>query len=109
LLFALAKSEHRKMEQIGVGGLGWHTLRHTYRSLPDETGAPVGVQQKLMRHSNVSTTMNVYGSSTLKAKRQANSKVVQMVMMQEAQQAKRSLLLRHVIVRLKNQTIAVSY
>jgi integrase len=53
--------------------------RHTYRSLLDETGAPVGVQQKLMRHSNVSTTMNVYGSSRLKAKQEANSKVVQMV------------------------------
>jgi hypothetical protein len=30
-----------------------------------------------------STTMNVYGSSTLRAKKQANSKVVQMVMRQE--------------------------
>jgi hypothetical protein len=33
-----------------------------------------------MRHSNVSTTMNVYGANTLRAKQQANSKVVQMVM-----------------------------
>jgi predicted DNA-binding protein (UPF0251 family) len=41
-------------------------------------------QQKLMRHSNVATTMNVYGSAFLKAKQQANSKVVQMVMKQEA-------------------------
>jgi integrase len=32
--------------QIGIAGLGWHTFRHTYRSLLDETGAPVGVQQK---------------------------------------------------------------
>jgi integrase len=71
-------------EQIGVAGLGWHTFRHTYRSLLDETGAPVGVQQKLMRHSNVATTMNVYGSSTLRAKKQANSKVVEMVMKQES-------------------------
>ena len=67
-------------ESIGIPRLGWHTFRHTYRSLLDETGAPVGVQQKLMRHSNVSTTMNIYGSSTLKAKQHANSKVVQMVM-----------------------------
>jgi len=42
------------------------------------------VQQKLMRHANVSTTMNVYGNSTLKAKQEANSKVVQMVMKQKA-------------------------
>jgi len=70
-------------EQIGIAGLGWHTFRHTYRSLLDETGAPIGVQQKLMRHSNVATTMNVYGNSTLRAKQQANSKVVQMVIKEE--------------------------
>jgi integrase len=46
----------------------------------DETGAPIGVQQKLMRHSNVATTMNIYGSSSLRAKQKANSKVVEMVM-----------------------------
>lgn len=73
-----------KGEEIGVPGLGWHTFRHTYRSLLDETGAPVGVQQKLMRHSNVATTMNVYGNASLRAKQEANSKVVQMVMRHEA-------------------------
>ena len=74
-------------DEIGVAGLGWHTFRHTYRSLLDETGAPVGVQQKLMRHANVATTMNVYGRATLRAKQQANSKVVQMVMSKEQPQS----------------------
>lgn len=64
-----------------MSGLGWHTFRHTYRSLLEDTGAPIGVQQRLMRHSNVSTTMNVYGNATLRAKQNANSKVVEMVMM----------------------------
>jgi integrase len=68
-----------KGEEVGIAGLGWHTFRHTYRSLLDETGAPIGVQQKLMRHSSVATTMNVYGNSTLRAKKDANSKVVQML------------------------------
>jgi integrase len=72
-----------KGEEIGIAGLGWHTFRHTYRSLLDETGAPIGVQQKLMRHANVATTMNVYGRATLRAKQHANSKVVQMVMSKE--------------------------
>jgi integrase len=76
-----------KGEEIGIVGLGWHTFRHTYRSLLDETGAPVGVQQKLMRHSNVATTMNVYGNATLWAKQPANSKVVQMIMKQEKTEA----------------------
>ena len=35
-------------------GVGWHTFRHTYRSWLDDTGAPMGVQQKLMRHAQVS-------------------------------------------------------
>jgi integrase len=76
-----------KGEKVGVVGLGWHTFRHTYRSLLDETGAPIGVQQKLMRHSNVSTTMNIYGNSTLKAKQKANSKVVQMLIKQTEKSA----------------------
>lgn len=76
-----------KGESIGIDGLGWHTFRHTYRSLLDETGAPIGVQQKLMRHANVATTMNIYGNSTLRAKKQANSKVVQMVMPQAGQES----------------------
>jgi integrase len=61
-------------------GVGWHTFRHTYRSWLDDTGAPVGVQQKLMRHDQVSTTMNVYGNALMGAKREANSKVVRMAM-----------------------------
>ena len=58
------------------GSVGWHTFRHTYRSWLDDTGAPMGVQQKLMRHAQISTTMNVYGNALMDAKRQANSKVV---------------------------------
>lgn len=68
-------------------GLGWHTFRHTYRAHLDETGAPIGVQQKLMRHSNVATTMNIYGNATSKSKQEANSKVVQMVIAPQMREA----------------------
>jgi len=40
------------------GPSGWHTLRHSYRAWLDEAGAPLGVQQKLMRHANISTMMS---------------------------------------------------
>ena len=60
-------------------GIGWHTFRHTYRSWLDATGVPVGVQQKLMRHAQISTTMNIYGDALLESKREANSKVVGML------------------------------
>jgi len=36
----------------------------------------VGVQQKLMRHAQISTTLNVYGNALMEAKRDANAKVV---------------------------------
>jgi integrase len=38
--------------------IGWHTYRHAYRSFLDDVGAPLGVQQKLMRHAQIGTTMN---------------------------------------------------
>jgi integrase len=59
--------------------IGWHTFRHTNRSWLDETGARAGVQQKFMRHADIRTTMNQYGDSAMPAKRNANSKVVEMV------------------------------
>ena len=65
----------------GIAILGVvHTFRHTYRTLLDETGAPMRVQQELMRHASIQTTMNVYGQAPTSSKRQANSKVVQMVL-----------------------------
>jgi integrase len=62
------------------GSIGWHTFRHTYRSWLDETGAPMGVQQKLMRHAQISTTMNVYGNALMEAKREANAAVVNRIL-----------------------------
>jgi len=62
------------------GRIGWYTFRHTYRSWLDETGAPMKVQQELMRHASIQTTMNVYGQAMSSSKREANSKVVEMVL-----------------------------
>ena len=62
------------------GDIGWHTFRHTYRSWLDETGAPMKVQQELMRHASIQTTMNVYGQAMSSSKREANGKVVEMVL-----------------------------
>src|SRR5436853_4790689 len=60
----------------GIGGLGTHSLRHSYRSWLDSVGTPVGVQQKLMRHADIRTTMNVYGDAATDEMAQAHSKVV---------------------------------
>ena len=50
----------------------------------DDSGANTGTQQGLMRHANVATTMNVYGRASMKAKSEANSKVVQTVLPKRA-------------------------
>ena len=65
---------------------GFHTFRHTYRAWLDETGAPVGVQQKLMRHAHVSTTMDQYGNASALAKRKANRPIVQRLLQRPANQ-----------------------
>jgi integrase len=57
-------------------GIGWHTFRRTCRSRLDDTGAPMGVQPKLMRHAQISTTMNVYGNALMKAKREGLSEAM---------------------------------
>ena len=56
------------------------TFRHTFRTLLDETGAPMKVQQELMRHSDIRTTMNVYGKAMDESKRKAHGKVVRLVL-----------------------------
>jgi len=44
-----------------VAHVSTHSMRHTYRSWLDAVGTPIAVQQKLMRHADIRTTMNVYG------------------------------------------------
>ncbi len=60
----------------GIGTVSTHTMRHTYRSWLDAVGTPVAVQQKLMRHADIRTTMNIYGDVVTDEMQQAHSKVV---------------------------------
>ena len=62
------------------GDIGWHTFRHSYRSWLDDTGAPLTVQKELMRHASIQTTMNIYGKAMTDTKRQAHTKVVELVL-----------------------------
>ena len=64
----------------GIGSLGTHTLRHTYRSWLDAVGTGLAVQQKLMRHADIRTTMNVYGDVVTDEMAQAHRKVVGLAM-----------------------------
>jgi integrase len=60
----------------GIGKLGTHSLRHSYRSWLDAVGTAIAVQQKLMRHSDIRTTLNIYGDVVTDEMAEAHSKVV---------------------------------
>jgi len=66
--------------KAGIGHISSHVFRHTYRTWLDSVGTPVGVQQKLMRHADVRTTMNIYGDAQTEDMRSAHEKVVQRAM-----------------------------
>ena len=56
--------------------LGWHTLRHTFGTLLKANGEDVATVQSLMRHANVSVTMDRYVQAVTPAKRPAQRSVV---------------------------------
>ena len=72
----LLRAFHKAANVAGIGSLPTHTLRHSYRSWLDAVGTPIAVQQKLMRHSDIRTTMNLYGDVVTDEMAQAHSKVV---------------------------------
>ena len=56
--------------------LGWHTLRHTFGTLLKANGEDVVTVQSVMRHANVSITMDRYVQAVTPAKRQAQRSIV---------------------------------
>lgn len=47
----------------GIGHLSSHAFRNTFRTHLDANGISLGVQQKMMRHADIRTTMNNYGTA----------------------------------------------
>jgi integrase len=70
----------RAANAAGIGHIGTHTFRHSYRMWIDALGTPIGVQQKLMRHSDIRTTMNIYGDAATEDMRKAHSKIVRLAL-----------------------------
>jgi site-specific recombinase XerD len=66
-------------EKAGLGRIGWHTFRHSYSTLLRSLAVDVKVQQELLRHADTRTTMNIYTHAVPTALREANSKVVRLV------------------------------
>lgn len=62
------------------GAIGWHTFRHSYSSMLRQLGVDVKVQQELLRHADIRTTINVYTQAVSEQKRAAQSRVVKIVL-----------------------------
>lgn len=60
----------------GLGKIGWHTFRHSYSTLLRSLRVDLKVQQELLRHSTIQSTMNIYTRAMPKQKRAANRLVV---------------------------------
>jgi integrase len=56
--------------------LGWHTLRHSYKSLLDWLSEDASLKRDLMRHADVHTTMQTYGEVEMDRLRVANNAAV---------------------------------
>jgi integrase len=56
--------------------LGWHTLRHSYKSLLDRISSDATLKRDLMRHADVHTTMQVYGEVEMDRLREVNALAV---------------------------------
>jgi integrase len=66
--------------KAGLGRIGWHTFRHSYSTMLRALKVDVKVQQELLRHADIRTTLNIYTQAVPEALRTANSRVVQMVL-----------------------------
>ena len=65
-------------DRAGIGQIGTHTMRHTYRSWLDAVGTPIAVQQRMMRHTDIRTTLNIYGDVVTNEMAEAHEKVVKL-------------------------------
>lgn len=66
--------------KAGIGHISSHVFRHTHRTWLDSVGTPVGVQQRLMRHSDIRTTMNIYGDAASADMQEAHGKIVRIAL-----------------------------
>ena len=60
--------------------VGFHIFRHTYPTLLKANGEDIKVVQELMRHANITITMNVYTKALTPAKRETQSRVVDVLL-----------------------------
>ena len=79
----LIQQDHIRPAAISAGfgdGGGWHTFRHSYSTLLRHLKVDVKVQQELLRHADIGTTLDTYTVAIPDDLRDANSKVARMIL-----------------------------
>lgn len=78
----LKKSIRPALARTGIMGkqIGWHSFRHSLATNLRALGIDIKVAQELLRHASCRTTLDVYTRAVSEQKRDANSKVVEMML-----------------------------
>ncbi|MGH9535272.1 MAG: tyrosine-type recombinase/integrase [Terriglobales bacterium] len=63
----------------GLPNIGWHSFRHTVSAWGKEAGLELEEVKTLLRHENIVTTSDVYGTLGLEAKRRIQDRLVEFV------------------------------
>jgi integrase len=71
----------RAAKTAAIDRLGTHSLRHSYRSWLDAGGTAIVFQQKkLMPHSDIRTTLNIYRDVVTNEMAEAHAKIVRLAL-----------------------------
>jgi integrase len=78
----LKKSIRPALLRAGIEGkiIGWHNFRHTLGTLLRAIGTDIKVAQDLLRHSTSRITLDLYTHAVSQQKRDANAKVVELLL-----------------------------
>jgi len=70
------------LERAGIVGkqIGWHNFRHSLATNLRSMGVDIKVAQELLRHANSRTTLDIYTRAVSSQKREANSRLVEMLL-----------------------------
>lgn len=74
-------------KRVGISKhIGWHSFRRSFATLLYASEADVKTTQELMRHSTPMVTMGVYAQAVTEAKREAQSRIAGLILVQEGTQ-----------------------
>lgn len=92
----LKRSIRPALERAGIVGkqIGWHSFRHSLATNLRAMGVDIKVAQELLRHANSRTTLDLYTRAVSQQKRDANTRMVEMLQPASKKKPRRVATLR---------------